>query len=111
MAHGRSSTEIISIEKELVTVSTHTVMQWSVSKTQVSTSLDGETVVLNVSSGRYFSLSGVGGTLWEALREPRSEEALLSVVTAHYDVDAETASRDVRAFLGTLHKAGLAERA
>ena len=89
---------------------THAAQEWSVSKTQISTSLDGETVILDTASGRYFSLDRVGSTLWEAMRQPRSPEALLSLMLEHYEVDPETAERDLKNLLSSLQEPGLLER-
>jgi hypothetical protein len=100
---------LIPESKELVSVLTRAERQWSSAKTQISTRMEGETVILNVASGRYFSLDGVGSHLWEALREPRSPEALLGLVLEHYEVDAETAKRDIATLLGSLEEAGLVE--
>ncbi len=82
--------------------------RWSASKTQISTTVDNDTVILDTASGKYFSLEGVGSTLWEALREPQSFGELLETVLETYDVKAETAERDVSALLSNLEEAGLA---
>lgn len=81
--------------------------KWSAAKTQISTTVDEDTVILDTASGRYFSLEGVGSTLWRALQEPRSFDELLATILAAYDVGVETAERDVRALLGSLEEAGL----
>ena len=91
-------------------VSTHATKQWSASSTQISTTIDGETVILNTVSGRYFSLDEVGSTLWETLQEPHSAVELLGVVLERFEVDAGTAAHDVHALLGTLQEAGLVTR-
>jgi hypothetical protein len=91
-------------------VSQQLTRQWCLSKTQISTTVEGDTVILDTASGRYFSLEGVGSTLWEALQEPRSLSELLSAVVARYDVGAERAERDVRGLLAKLEEAGLVTR-
>ena len=83
---------------------------WFVSKTQISTTVDEDTVILDTASGRYFSLEGVGSTLWEALQQPRSVGELLDVVLERYDVGVERAERDVRGLLSKLEEAGLVTR-
>jgi len=85
--------------------------RWSAAKTQISTTVDEDTVILDTASGRYFSLEGVGSTLWRALQEPRSFGELLETVTDAYDVGVETAERDVRALLSNLEEAGLVTNA
>lgn len=84
--------------------------EWSLSKTQISTTVDDDTVVLDTASGRYFSLEGVGSTLWEALQEPRSFGELVGVVLERYDVGVERVERDVRGLLIKLEEAGLVVR-
>ncbi len=91
-------------------MSTQPSERWSVSKAQISTTMDGETVVLNTESGRYFSLNRVGNTPWEALRGAQTTAALVATVVERYDVDLETATRDVRELLATLEEAGLVTR-
>ncbi len=81
--------------------------KWSASKTQISTTVENDTVILDTASGKYFSLEGVGSTLWEALQEPRSFGELTATVLERYDVGAETAERDVNALLSNLKEAGL----
>lgn len=83
------------------------IQRWSAAKTQISTTVDDDTVILDTASGKYFSLGGVGSTVWEALQEPRSFAELLETVLEGYDVGVETAERDVRALLSNLEGAGL----
>ena len=76
---------------------------------QVSTELEGEAVILSLADGVYYGLDGVGARIWELLREPRSAAALRNAVTAEFDVDAETAERDLLALLGEMAERGLVE--
>lgn len=52
------------------------------------------------------SLNGSGRYLWELLREERTEAELTEALLAEYEVDRETAERDVRSFVGRLREAG-----
>lgn len=56
---------------------------------------------------RVFSLNAVGRCVWEALADARTEGQLAADVMERFDVDAERASADVRAFVGRLAEAGL----
>ena len=78
---------------------------------QVSTELEGEAVILGLADGVYYGLDGVGALVWERLREPRSVAELRDAVTAAYDVDAETAERDLLDLLRDLAARGLVEAA
>ena len=88
-------------------ISTHAMRRWSASTTQISARVESDTVVLNTESGRYFSLTEVGSTIWEALQQAHTAEELISTVSNAYDVTVETAARDFYTFLGALQKAGL----
>ena len=69
---------------------------------QVSTELEGEAVILSLADGVYYGLDGVGAVVWERLREPTSVAALRDAVTEAFDVDRETAERDLLALLREL---------
>lgn len=57
------------------------------------------------------SLSESGLMLWKKLKEERSMEELIGAVLEEYEVDRETASADVRAFLEKLKELNLLEGA
>lgn len=50
------------------------------------------------------SLNPVGQFLFELLAEEQTEEALITALTAEYEVDEATAAADVREFLGILRE-------
>ena len=53
------------------------------------------------------TLSGSGKEIWEALQNDVTEGEIVDKLLAVYDVDRETAARDVSAFLSKLREAGL----
>lgn len=53
------------------------------------------------------TLNDVGAFLWKALEQPCDKAALLEKLTAEYDVDADTAAKDIDAFLAKLREASL----
>ena len=53
------------------------------------------------------SLNGSGVLLWQKLQQDCTEEELISAVLETYDVDAETAAKDVREFLAQLKQADI----
>ncbi|MHB8634684.1 MAG: PqqD family peptide modification chaperone [Thermoplasmatota archaeon] len=71
--------------------------------------LGDETVLLHMGSGTYYGVEGVGGRIWQALSEPRSEEELVKAIMAEFEVDEPTCRRDVKAFLADLQSEGLVE--
>ncbi|HTS90222.1 MAG TPA: PqqD family protein [Gemmatimonadales bacterium] len=63
------------------------------------TALEGEGVVLQLGSRRYFTVNEVGVDILEALREPRTLDQLVSEIMHHYAVGEERAAKSVRNFL------------
>lgn len=61
----------------------------------VSRVLDGEAVLLDLTSGSYFGLNEVGTLVWEELRQHGDVPKAVEKVLAEFDVDRETAERDV----------------
>lgn len=55
------------------------------------------------------TLNETGALLWKALEQGGDTEALVSALTAEYDVSAEVAREDVEAFLERLMNAGCLE--
>ncbi|MHA6784812.1 PqqD family protein [Pseudonocardia saturnea] len=76
--------------------------------TEISTrTIGNETIVLNLVSSRYFSVTGIGTRLLELLGRDTDADALVDTVLAEYDVDGATARRDVETFLARLRDARL----
>ena len=75
---------------------------------QVMSRLVGEeTVLLDLASGIYFGLDGVGQRIWETVAEGRSLEETAMVITAEFEVDDARAKADVIAFASNLVERGL----
>ncbi len=53
------------------------------------------------------TLNGTGRVIWDALSKDTTEEAIVESILAEYEIDRETAARDVAAFVGTLREQGL----
>ena len=69
--------------------------------------VEDETVLLDLASGLYFGLEGVGQRIWESLSAGRSLSETVAAITAEYDVDETQAEADVVAFAGELVERGL----
>ncbi|MGH3952069.1 MAG: PqqD family protein [Pseudonocardiaceae bacterium] len=66
-----------------------------------------ETIVLNLPSSRYFTITGVGTRVFELLAEDTSLDALVETILEEYEVDPAIARRDVQAFVDRLRDAEL----
>ncbi len=69
--------------------------------------VDDETVLLDLESGMYFGLDGVGKRIWDSVTEGCSIGEIAKIITTEYEVDAERAKADVIAFTNDLVERGL----
>ena len=56
------------------------------------------------------TVNEVGALLWKKLEEGATKEELLAAVLAEYEVDAETAAKDIEDFLNKLDHHKILER-
>ena len=68
----------------------------------LSTTLDGESVLLQTSSGTYFGFNQVGTHIWELLSEPHSVEQVTQSVVEQYDVERPRCQADIESLLSEL---------
>ena len=66
-----------------------------------------ETVLLNLETGLYFGLDGVGQVIWESVSAGENLRSAVAMIVAGFDVDEDQAAADVLAFAGTLVERGL----
>jgi hypothetical protein len=65
----------------------------------VSTTLDGETVLMSIQSGRYYGMDPVASRIWELLEKPRGFSALAETLAAEYEGDRAVIEADLVKFL------------
>jgi len=75
----------------------------------VAQEVEGEAVILDLGSGRYFGLDVAGTRIWQLLGEGKSRETVLRAMLAEFDVDEERLRRDLEALLAELLARGLVE--
>ena len=76
---------------------------------QVSSTVEGEAVILNMETGVYYGLNPVGAWVWEALQTPQTVAQLLDGLVAEFEVDADRGEQDLVALLEDLAAAKLIE--
>ena len=69
--------------------------------------LSGESVLLNLSSGKYYGLDEVGTRIWMVLGEHPKIADALPILLEEYEVDQERLSSDMNALIEDLLKHGL----
>ncbi len=76
-------------------------------------SVAGKNIVVSVGAATQFSgmltLNDTGVFFWELLQNDTTKEKMLETVLSEYDVDAETASKDIDEFLAKLREKGILE--
>lgn len=76
----------------------------------VSEVIDGELVVMNLSTGNYFSSTGVGAALWSCFERALAPPDILAEILAAYDVDRTRLEADLAHYVHTLQEHGLIRR-
>jgi hypothetical protein len=71
--------------------------------------IDGEIVALDRPAGEYVAVTGSGALLWPLLVAGTTRDALVEALVRRFDVEPETAARDVDRFVETLAARGLLE--
>lgn len=84
---------------------------YKLSDSQISTSMAGESVILDHKKGEYFTLNEVGSVVWGVFQNQASDiDDLVKAVQEEYDIDTETCKTDVQALIDELLNKKLIER-
>lgn len=76
---------------------------------QVSADLQGESVILNLKTGRYYGLDPVGARVWELLQKPITFQHLKGTLLDEFEVDEHTCEQDLLELLQQLVDVELVE--
>jgi len=57
--------------------------------------IDGEAILINLSTGLYYSMGKVGGRVWSLIEQNRSCRDIASAISAEYEITAAAAANDV----------------
>jgi hypothetical protein len=79
----------------------------TISQDVIFKELDGEAVLFDLQSERYFGLDEVGTRMWHLLTENSDTETILTQLLVEFDVDETTLRQDVTHWIAELVKAGL----
>ena len=74
------------------------------------TSMDGETVLLDLSSGRYYTLNRVGSVIWEQCTGDKTISDIHAVLCDRFDVAPERALDDLVTLVNELTQEGLLQQ-
>ena len=71
------------------------------------TTLDGETVLLDLSSGRYYTLNRIGTAMWEHCTGKKSLQEIHSTLCTRFEASSERIADDLLALVTHLGHEGL----
>lgn len=66
--------------------------------------IDGEAIIIDLATGVYYSMQGIGGEIWSMIDGHRTAESMLQAIVAAYDVEADRAHEDLHAVLRELFR-------
>lgn len=69
--------------------------------------IDGEAIMIDLSSGRYYSLVGSGALVWALLERGHGIDATVDQVATHYGVARERVEADLDVLIGKLLAEGV----
>lgn len=69
--------------------------------------LDGEAVLLNLTTGTYFGLNRTGTRIWELICDHREREGVRRAMLEEFEVESGVLEPDVEALVGELLRRGL----
>lgn len=75
----------------------------------MSRQVGDETVLLDLASGMYFGLDGVGKRIWETVADGKSLAEAVAVITSEFEADEAQVQADVIEFASDLVERGLLE--
>jgi hypothetical protein len=85
-------------------------MKYKLSNSQVSTTLSGDSVILNHKKGEYFTLNEVGSLVWEQMQSgPKNVEELITAVQTEYEISYDECNSDIESLLKDLTNENLVE--
>lgn len=69
--------------------------------------LDGEAVLIHITRGAYHSMDKVGSRIWQLIEQRHSLTAIASAIASQYEIDKESAQKDVAKLIDELLTADL----
>jgi Coenzyme PQQ synthesis protein D (PqqD) len=70
-----------------------------------------ETVMMNVTAGRYYGLNAVASRIWELLETPKTIAQLCAQICEEFEVDTQTCETEVLIFVRDLILNGIVHEA
>src|SRR2546422_7400645 len=69
--------------------------------------IDGETIMINLANGVYYSMDKVGALIWEMIEGKHTLEKMIATIHARYDVSREQVQTDIERLVAELLRENL----
>ncbi|WP_458119907.1 lasso peptide biosynthesis PqqD family chaperone [Paenibacillus sp. Z6-24] len=75
----------------------------------IASDMNGEKVMLDIESGKYYNLGAIGGRIWDISENPVTVDEIAAVLVQEYEVEPEVCKQQVRTFVEKMLQEGLVE--
>lgn len=73
----------------------------------LSSDIGDEMVMMDINLGKYFSLKGPSGRVWELIDQDTDVGSIYEALIEEYDVDAEQCKQELFSLLNDMHDADM----
>ena len=80
-----------------------------INKNIIARDIQGDTVLLNMITGDYFSLNSVGTDIYNCIVEEMDQSSILSFLMEKYDINSEFLTKDTVSLLSELRENNILE--
>ena len=70
----------------------------------LTSDMDGETVMMDIDSGKYYALTEVGTSIWEKIDDPISMADICNQLGQEYEVSDEQCKQETFKFVEMIHR-------
>mgnify|MGYP000849058883 CR=1 FL=1 len=78
-------------------------------KNYIASDMNGEKVMLDVQSGKYYNLGTIGGRIWDLSAQASTVEEIVLRLMEEYEVSQDVCTQQVSTFMGQMLSEGLVE--
>ena len=79
----------------------------TISADQICCELNGQAVILSLTTGQYYGLDEVGSRVWALIQEPKTMSELQAVLLTEFDVEPSVCHQDLNNLINELRSVGL----
>ncbi len=76
----------------------------------IAADMDGETVMMDIMTGKYYNLGRTGGAIWNLIAEPKTLSEIVDELTKKFDVERSVCEKQTKAFLLSCAERGIIDK-